>query len=124
MYYRKISLKKRKINLDGHSSFKNLIPILKDKNILPLLFSLENQASLEKFLKEKKINLSLEEIEKLWDVIEVCKPYYSKNNLQNRNLESQEHTRKVLPDEELNVSGGFAVFYNKVRRMLGLSEDE
>lgn len=102
------------------SGFKNLVPILKNNKLLPLLYKLKTQAALDKFLKEHGIVLSLEEIEKLWDLIDVCKPYYTHTKPHQSAYSKKENSKSSMPDEEVDASGGVAVFSDKVNTLLGL----
>lgn len=109
--------------------FKNLIPILQDKSILKLLYNLDSQVELESFLSENKVNLSIEEIEKLWDIIEVCKgniPYKEVDPIRNSNIKingSEDNSlnkSKLIDDDGLNISGGSEEFIDRLLKEVSM----
>ncbi len=104
------------------SGFKNLIPILKNNDLLPSLYNLKSQTALDRFLKKHNIVLSLEEIEKLWDLIDICKPYYKPAKTRQSASCKKNSLQNTVPDEEIDISGGIAVFSDKVNTLLGLIE--
>lgn len=113
--------------MDGRSGFKNLIPILKNEDLLPLLYKLNNQFSLEKFLKDQKIYLSIEEIEKLWDIIEVCKSSSGKDERADKiscaeERLSDESYKVRVSESDLNISGGKDKFYSNISKMADILE--
>lgn len=100
--------------------FKNLVPIMKNELVLPLLYNLNNQVELEKFLNERNFSLSIEEVERLWDIIEACKLSdfnQQKGMVLSDNDELNKHNSKnseYIEDEGLNVSGGVKDFVDKM----------
>ncbi len=107
------------IIVDGEAKFRSLIPILKDPDLVSCFYDLKNQISLEEFLSNKNIRLSIEEIESLWDIIEACKSPYIKNGWEKirgiRNSDAKQYSKKdELSDSNLDVSGGVASFYEKM----------
>ena len=102
--------------------FKRLVPLLKDTDIMYSLYGFSNPQTLETFLKNKRIDLSIEEIETLWDIIEVCRTPRVQNNLVD--LENKQTDSKIkLKDEELNASGGFDEFCNRITNIINILEE-
>ena len=104
--------------------FKNLVPILKNEQWASFLYGLEGLTDLETFLKKEKINLSIEEIEKLWDIIEICRPYTLKSNkVQNIAVGNRSDIKKCQEDSDFNISGGTSIFSDKILKVIELLKD-